>query len=46
MPQAKNTLEQMRLQEREARRSLILDAAVSLFARKSFNQVSMRDIAA
>jgi AcrR family transcriptional regulator len=45
MPPAKNTLKKLRDQEREARRSIILDAAVDLFARKSFNQVSMRDIA-
>ena len=35
----------MRDLEREARRSIILDAAIVLFARKSFKQVSMRDIA-
>lgn len=46
MPQAGNTLQKLRQQEREVRRSLILDAAVSLFAQRPFNQVGMRDIAA
>lgn len=35
----------MRDLEREARRSIIPDAAVDLFVCKSFKQVSMRDIA-
>lgn len=42
---AKSTLIKLKENEREARRSLIVDAAVSLFAGKQFNQVSMRDIA-
>lgn len=46
MPQAGDTLQKLRQQEREVRRGLILDAAVSLFARRPFNQVGMRDIAA
>ncbi len=40
------TLEKLREQEREARRNIILDAAVSLFAREPFNKVGIRDIAA
>lgn len=43
---AMTTLERLRLQERETRRNLILDAAVSLFGGRPFNQVGMRDIAA
>lgn len=46
MPPAKNTLGKLRRQGREARRGIILDAAISLFASKQFNQVSIRDIAA
>ena len=44
MPPAQNTLKKCATW-RETRRSIILDAAVDLFARKSFKQVSMRDIA-
>lgn len=46
MPEAKSTLEKLRQEEREARRNLILDAAISLFGGRPFNQVGMRDIAA
>lgn len=46
MPDTKNTLEKMRQEEREARRNLILDAAVKLFSSMPFRQVGMRDIAA
>ncbi|MEW5952844.1 MAG: TetR/AcrR family transcriptional regulator [Bacillota bacterium] len=43
---AKSTLMKLKENEREVRRKLIIDAAINLFARKPFNQVSMRDIAA
>jgi len=46
MSDTKNTLEKMRQEEREARRNLILDAAVRLFSSMPFRQVGMRDIAA
>lgn len=46
MSELKNTLEKMRQEEREARRNLILDAAVKLFSSMPFKQVGMRDIAA
>jgi len=42
----KSTLVKLKENEREVRKNLIINASVSLFARKSFNQVSMRDIAA
>lgn len=42
----KATLTKLRQREREARRNLIMDAAIKLFASKAFNQVGMRDIAA
>jgi AcrR family transcriptional regulator len=41
-----SALQRLREQEREARRNLILDAAVGLFARRPYQQVGMRDIAA
>ncbi|ADK84009.1 transcriptional regulator, TetR family [Desulfarculus baarsii DSM 2075] len=46
MSDTKNTLEKLRQEEREARRNLILDAAVRLFSSMPFRQVGMRDIAA
>jgi len=42
----KSTLIKLKENEREVRKNLIINASVSLFARKPFNQVSMRDIAA
>ena len=42
----KSSLLQLRENEREVRKNLIINAAVSLFAQRPFNQVSMRDIAA
>ncbi|SFG83187.1 transcriptional regulator, TetR family [Desulfotomaculum arcticum] len=45
-PDHKSTLIKLKENEREVRRNLIIDASVSLFARKPFNQVGMRDIAA
>ena len=42
----KSTLSQLRKNEREIRKNLIIDAAISLFARKSFKSTSIRDIAA
>lgn len=42
----KSTLSQLRKNEREVRKNLIIDAAISLFARKSFKNTSIRDIAA
>ncbi len=41
----KSSLLQLRENEREVRKNLIIDAAVRLFAQKPFNQVSIRDIA-
>lgn len=41
-----STLRQLREVEREARRNLIIDAAMTLFAQRPFSQVGMRDIAA
>ncbi|MFZ5643252.1 MAG: TetR/AcrR family transcriptional regulator [Bacillota bacterium] len=43
---AESTLSQLRKNEREVRKNLIIDAAISLFARKSFKNTSIRDIAA
>jgi AcrR family transcriptional regulator len=42
----KSTLTKLRERERQARRNLIIDAAIKLFATKPFKQVGMRDIAA
>jgi len=42
----KSTLKKLRDSERQTRRNLIIDAAIKLFATKSFKQVGMRDIAA
>lgn len=42
----KSRLLQLRENEREVRKNLIINAAVKLFAQKPFNQVSMRHIAA
>ncbi|GAB6095385.1 TetR/AcrR family transcriptional regulator [Desulfatiferula olefinivorans] len=39
-------LKQLREDEREARKSLILDAVLKLFERKPFDEIGMRDIAA
>jgi AcrR family transcriptional regulator len=41
-----STLKRLREEEREARRNLIIDAAIRLFARMPFSQVGVRDIAA
>jgi AcrR family transcriptional regulator len=46
MTQAKTTLKRLREEEREARKNLIIDAAIALFAQRPYNQVGMRDIAA
>ena len=40
-----STLKRLREEEREARRNLIIDAAIRLFARMPFSQVGVRDIA-
>ncbi|MFZ5569851.1 MAG: TetR/AcrR family transcriptional regulator [Thermodesulfobacteriota bacterium] len=40
-----NTLSELKMQEREARRRLILDAAGQLFAEKDFRSVTVREIA-
>lgn len=42
----KSTLMRLKENEREIRKQLIIDAAINLFAKKSFDDVSMRDIAA
>ncbi|MBW2599504.1 MAG: TetR/AcrR family transcriptional regulator [Deltaproteobacteria bacterium] len=41
----KNTFNELRQREREARKDVIVDAAERVFASKPFNKVSMRDIA-
>ncbi len=41
----KDTLNKLKEQEREIRKNLIIDAAERVFAIKSFNKVSMREIA-
>lgn len=46
MPVNGSALQRLREQEREARRNLILDAAVGLFAQRPHREVGMRDIAA
>jgi AcrR family transcriptional regulator len=46
MSRAQSTLGKLRENEREARRNLIIDAAIRLFARTPCTQVGMRDIAA
>ncbi len=45
MSRAQSTLVKLKENEREARRNLIIDAAIRLFARKPCTQVGMRDIA-
>lgn len=40
------TFVELKESEREARKQLIIDAAINLFARKSFSSISIRDIAA
>ncbi|MCG8472206.1 MAG: TetR/AcrR family transcriptional regulator [Desulfobacterales bacterium] len=42
---AKSVLKQLKENEREVRRKLIINAAKSLFTRKSFHEIGMRDIA-
>ncbi|MFH1135101.1 MAG: TetR/AcrR family transcriptional regulator [Pseudomonadota bacterium] len=46
MSTAKTTLEKMRADERVARKDLIVDAAIRLFAQTPYHQVGMREIAA
>ena len=46
MPQKKAILTKIREGEREVRKNLIIDASVRLFAKKTFNEVGIRDIAA
>lgn len=41
----KSVLKQLKENEREVRRKLIINAAKSLFSRKSFHEIGMRDIA-
>jgi len=41
----KTAFAQLKEQEREARRNIIIDAAENIFAAKPFNKVNMRDIA-
>ncbi|MEW6274961.1 MAG: TetR/AcrR family transcriptional regulator [Bacillota bacterium] len=43
---SKSTLGKLKERERETRKNLIIDAAINLFAKKSFKNVSMRAIAA
>ena len=43
---ASSILKQLREDEREARKSLILDAVLKLFEQKPFDEIGMRDIAA
>ncbi|BCS95322.1 hypothetical protein DSLASN_09540 [Desulfoluna limicola] len=43
---AKSVLKQLKENEREVRRQLIIQAAKSLFSQKSFHEIGMRDIAA
>lgn len=44
MPE-KSTFKQLREDEREVRRQLIINAAMALFEEKSFHEIGMRDIA-
>jgi AcrR family transcriptional regulator len=44
MPE-KSTFEQLREDEREVRKRLIIEAAMELFEEKSFHEIGMRDIA-
>ena len=46
MTTSKSTLAKLRDEERETRKDLIVDAAVRLFAAKSYHRVGMREIAA
>ncbi|MCF8026004.1 MAG: TetR/AcrR family transcriptional regulator [Desulfobacteraceae bacterium] len=41
----KSTFEQLREEEREVRKQLIINAAMELFNEKSFHEIGMRDIA-
>ncbi len=41
----KKTLHSLKAQEKEARRQLIIDAAISLFSKRPISDVSVRDIA-
>jgi AcrR family transcriptional regulator len=41
----KNTLEKLKIKERQNRKNLIIDAAERVFASRPFNKVSMREIA-
>ncbi len=43
--QEKSTFEQLREDEREVRKQLIIKAAMQLFEEKSFHEIGMRDIA-
>ncbi len=43
--QDKSTFEQLREDEREVRKDLIIKAAMALFEEKSFHEIGMRDIA-
>ncbi|MEW6137920.1 MAG: TetR/AcrR family transcriptional regulator [Thermodesulfobacteriota bacterium] len=45
MRKSSSTLKNLREHEREVRKNLIMDAAISLFGHKSFKEVGMRDIA-
>ncbi|MFO7716008.1 TetR/AcrR family transcriptional regulator [Desulfosarcina sp.] len=40
-----STFQKLRKEERETRKSLIVDAAMELFSQKEFHQIGMRDIA-
>jgi AcrR family transcriptional regulator len=42
---AKNTLNKLKQQEREIRENLIIDAARTVFGAKTYDQVSMNEIA-
>lgn len=45
MPSDKSTFKQLREDEREVRKQLIIKAAMELFEEKSFHDIGMRDIA-
>ena len=40
-----STFQKLRKEERETRKSLIIDAAMDLFSQKDFHKIGMRDIA-
>ena len=40
-----STFQKLRREERETRKSLIIDAAMDLFSQKDFHNIGMRDIA-